>query len=254
MELEKSFTRKKMYHLDHHRRLPSKIIGWKNWIQMSLEVVKTPNKSNQNPKPNYQARRDLWVSNHLVCLPRKSEKMSCLAAKAQERWDLWMDNQQLDDIDIDFRVSGLPHAVVKQAENFRFRELVKKIESHPHREALQADLQQNNVYNPPSDDSKAMIRELGNVLNVFSFGIKQWSIALADTSWLKANPAKNSQIKTGCSLCPALRDQERALSWRSTRQNRRTERVPYCLDCVEEMLQESWLSRWTFYMYSRSIS
>ena len=60
-------------------------------------------------------------------------------------------------------MSGLPHAVVKQAENFRVRELVKKIESHPHREALSADLQQNNVYNPFSDDSKAMIREMGNV-------------------------------------------------------------------------------------------
>ena len=52
---------------------------------------------------------------------------------------------------------------MKQAENFRVRELVKKIESHPHREALQADLQQNNVYNPFSDDSNAMIREMGNV-------------------------------------------------------------------------------------------
>ena len=70
---------------------------------------------------------------------------------------------QLEEIDIDSRVSGVPHAVVKQAENFRVRELVKKIESHPHREALQADLQQNNVYNPFSDDSKAMIREMGNV-------------------------------------------------------------------------------------------
>ena len=69
---------------------------------------------------------------------------------------------QCEDIDIDFRVSGLPHVVVKQADNFRVRELVKKIESHPHREALQADLQQNNVHNPLSDDSKAMIREMGN--------------------------------------------------------------------------------------------
>ena len=68
---------------------------------------------------------------------------------------------QLEEIDIDFRVSGLPHAFVKQAENFRVRELVKKIESHPHREALQADLLQNNVYNPFSDDSKAMIRDMG---------------------------------------------------------------------------------------------
>ena len=70
---------------------------------------------------------------------------------------------QLEEIDIDIRVSGLPHAVVKQAENFHVRELVKKIESHPHREAFQADLQQNNVFYPFSDDSKAMIREMDNV-------------------------------------------------------------------------------------------
>ena len=71
---------------------------------------------------------------------------------------------QRQEIGIDFRVSGLPHAVVKEAENFRVRELVKKkIESHPRREALQADLQKNNVYNPFSDDSKVMIRETGNV-------------------------------------------------------------------------------------------
>ena len=34
---------------------------------------------------------------------------------------------QREEIDIEFRVSGLPLAVVKQAENFRFRGLVKKI-------------------------------------------------------------------------------------------------------------------------------
>ena len=34
---------------------------------------------------------------------------------------------QREEIDIDFRVSGLPHAVVKRTENFRVRELVKKI-------------------------------------------------------------------------------------------------------------------------------
>ena len=70
---------------------------------------------------------------------------------------------QLEEVDFDFEVPGLSHAVVKEAEHFRVQELVKKIESHPHREALQADLQQNNVYTPFSNNSKAMIRELGNV-------------------------------------------------------------------------------------------
>ena len=60
-------------------------------------------------------------------------------------------------------MSGLRHAVVKQAENFRVRELVKKIESHPHRQALQADQQQSNAYNPSSEKPKKMIRDMGNV-------------------------------------------------------------------------------------------
>ena len=68
-----------------------------------------------------------------------------------------------DEVDIDFRVSGLPHAVVTQADNSRVRELVKKIENHPHRQALQADLQQNNAYNPFSEKSKKMIKDMGNV-------------------------------------------------------------------------------------------
>ena len=70
---------------------------------------------------------------------------------------------KVEDLDIDFRVPGLSHAVVKEPEHLRVQELVKKIESHPHREALQADLQQNNGYNPFSNNSKAVIRELGNV-------------------------------------------------------------------------------------------
>ena len=70
---------------------------------------------------------------------------------------------QKEEHKIDFRVPGLSHSVVKEAEHLRVQELVKKIETHPHREALQADLQQNDVYNPFSKDSKAMIREVGNV-------------------------------------------------------------------------------------------
>ena len=61
------------------------------------------------------------------------------------------------------RVSGLPHAVLNQAENSRLRELVKKMESHPHRQDLQADQQQKNAFNPFSEKSKKMIKDMGNV-------------------------------------------------------------------------------------------
>ena len=70
---------------------------------------------------------------------------------------------QLEEVDIDFRVSALPHAFVKQAENSRVRELAKKIESHSHRQDLQAVLQRNNAYNPFSEKSKKMIKDMGNV-------------------------------------------------------------------------------------------
>ena len=103
---------------------------------------------------------------------------------------------QKEEHKIDFRVSGLSHVVV-EAQHLRVEELVKRIEYHPHREALQADLQQNHVYNPFSKNSKEMIRELGNVElfefcettpkahnvpNVFFNGIKELCTALADSA------------------------------------------------------------------------
>ena len=69
----------------------------------------------------------------------------------------------VEELDIDFRIPGLSRSVVEEAEHLRVQELVKRIENPPHREALQADLQQNKVCNPFSNNSKAMIRELGNV-------------------------------------------------------------------------------------------
>ena len=41
------------------------------------------------------------------------------------------ERSMLNEVDIDFRIPGLPHSDVKQADNHRVRELVKKIENHP---------------------------------------------------------------------------------------------------------------------------
>ena len=51
---------------------------------------------------------------------------------------------------------------MKHAESSRVRELVKKIENHPDRHALQQDLRQNKAYNPFSAESKRIIQEVGN--------------------------------------------------------------------------------------------
>ena len=69
----------------------------------------------------------------------------------------------LNEFHLDFRIPRLPQSVVKQADNYRVRELVKKIENHSHRHALQQDQQQNKAYNPFSEKSKKMIKDMGNV-------------------------------------------------------------------------------------------
>ena len=67
----------------------------------------------------------------------------------------------LNEVNMDFRIPGLPHSVVKQAESCRVCELVEKIENHPDRHALQLDLQQNKAYNPFSATAKKMIEDVG---------------------------------------------------------------------------------------------
>ena len=65
--------------------------------------------------------------------------------------------------DIDFNIPGLPHSTVKQLHGANVRELIQKIENHPHRHALQRDLQQSQPFYPFSPQSKPMIHQVGNI-------------------------------------------------------------------------------------------
>ena len=65
--------------------------------------------------------------------------------------------------DMDFKIPGLPHSTVKQLRSASVRELIQKIENHPHRHALRRDLQQSQSFNPCSPESKQMIHEVGNI-------------------------------------------------------------------------------------------
>ena len=69
----------------------------------------------------------------------------------------------VNEADMDFRIPGLPHSVVKHAQSTSVRQLIQKIENHPNRHALQQDLQQNQSVNPFSPESKKMIRDVGNI-------------------------------------------------------------------------------------------
>ena len=69
----------------------------------------------------------------------------------------------LNEVNMDFRIPGLPHSVVRHAQSTSDRELIQKIENHPHRHALQQAPRQNQAYNPFSPESKRMIQDVGNV-------------------------------------------------------------------------------------------
>ena len=60
----------------------------------------------------------------------------------------------LNEVNMDFRIPGLPHSLVKRALSTSVRELIQKIENHPDRHALQQDLRQNQAHNPFSPESK----------------------------------------------------------------------------------------------------
>ena len=72
-------------------------------------------------------------------------------------------NREINEDDIDFNIPGLPHSTVKQLHGASVRELIQKIENHPHRHVLQRDLQQSQSFNPFSQESEQMIHEVGNI-------------------------------------------------------------------------------------------
>ena len=68
-----------------------------------------------------------------------------------------------NEADMDFRIPGLPHSVVKHAQSTSVRELIQKIENYPDGHTLQPDLRQNQSENPSSPESKKMIQDVSNI-------------------------------------------------------------------------------------------
>ena len=67
----------------------------------------------------------------------------------------------VNEADMDFRIPGQPHSVVKHAQSTSVRELIQKIENHPDRLALQQELRQIQAVSP---ESKKMIQDVGNIV------------------------------------------------------------------------------------------
>ena len=72
-------------------------------------------------------------------------------------------NRAIDEENIDFNIPGLPHSAVKQLHGVNVQNLIQKIENHPHRHALQSDLQQHRQFNLFSKESQDVIKAVGNI-------------------------------------------------------------------------------------------
>ena len=147
-----------IYQKVHVSPRPRPKISYKdNWMnELDSEVAGSSKETQRiHPKPNYQVRGDPYVGKSPQ---RKSRNVICLITRTsssqQVRRDPYVDQNpqkvalsthtkteedqtrterpvMVEEHDIDFRVPGLSHAVVKEAEHLRVQELVKKIESHP---------------------------------------------------------------------------------------------------------------------------
>ena len=189
-------------------------------------------------------------------MDKKSTKRCVLTTKHVEEDQTGTERpvlvDQKEEHKIEFRVSGLSHAVVEEAEHLRVQELVKKIENYRHREALHVDLQQNNVDHRFSKNSKAMIRELGNV-ELFdlcetipkvqcSHCYLYWNQGIVYCTCGQSLIDSESRRKLNKLRLDALSIPNYVIKkgpthgWCSAWQNRSTKRVPSGLECVEEML------------------
>ena len=68
--------------------------------------------------------------------------------------------------EIDFRIQGLLHSTVQEQDHTRkepVQKVIHQFETHPNRNALQADVKQNHAFNPFSEQSKEMIYSMRNM-------------------------------------------------------------------------------------------
>ena len=122
------------------------LIRAQNNLSEEIRVEQTHDRSGQPDKHNVELQDAPEVHREITTLNTDNE----------------LTRERIEE-DMDFKVPGLPHSTVKQLHGASVRELIQKSENHPHRHALQRDLQQSQSFNPFSQESKQMIHEVGNI-------------------------------------------------------------------------------------------
>ena len=184
---------------------------------ITQDVISVQTRSSEDSKSlNVEQTRDRsgQLDKHIVAVQDDPEVY-------HEAGTLNIDNETIRErieADMDFKIPGLPHSIVKQAHSASVRELIQKIENHPNRHALQRDLRQSHSFNPFSPGSKQMIHEVGtsNCVNcstrnpkrsakyVYHTGTLASSTARAGTSYVKEERKIRSSSSTRWTSFPFL--------------------------------------------------
>ena len=134
--------------------------------------------------------------------------------------------------EIDCRIQGLPHKIEQEDHTRKeVKKLTHQFETHSNREALKADLTQNQAYNPFSEKSKDMIHNMENVEYFEMCGIPFKKSVPSEFDKLDdrdlvlkmrnliVSYRENAQVEPGSiwySIDSTIRDKERSTSWRAS--------------------------------------
>ena len=148
-------------------------------VETSVIHARSPEDSKDpNVEQAHERTRRLVVGRNTENVPDSSQTRSCHESETFNVGDKTLrertgrpvvdhDNSSheqtmLNEVNMDFRIPGLPHSVVKHAQGTSVRELIQKIENN------QIDTLFNKIYDkikhlrPCSPESKKMIQEVGN--------------------------------------------------------------------------------------------
>ena len=145
-------------------RPPPKVSYKDNWMcDLDSEVAKSSKDTQRiQPKPKTQ----LSSTGRPVCGQESTER--CVLTPTHVEEDQISTERpvlvdQKEEHEIHFRVPGLSHAVVKEAEHLRVQELVKKDRKSSSSRSTSCRLEAEKCLQPIQQNSKEMIRELDNV-------------------------------------------------------------------------------------------
>ena len=143
----------------HEELCSSDTSGQPDITQDVIGVQTCPSEENENVRVEQAHDRSGQPDKHNVAVPDAPEVYHEIKTL---NTDNELIRERIEEY-MDFKIPGLPHSTVKQLQSASVRELIQKIENHPHRHALQRDLQQSQSFNPFSQESKQMIHEVGNI-------------------------------------------------------------------------------------------